>query len=71
MSKWIYHGTRIAGGKMIYSPIAIETCLLIREFYHLPYRQTQGLVESSFKLMQLDLDAPDYSTLAYIRGKKE
>lgn len=63
IENWHYKGRQKHGGKIIYSDIVIELCLLIREFYQLPYRQTQGFVNSALNLMKLDLQVPDYTTL--------
>jgi hypothetical protein len=59
LSDWYYKGPRLAGGKQIYSDHVIELCLLMKEFYSLAYRQTQGFVESIFKLMDYQLSVPE------------
>jgi hypothetical protein len=64
ISNWEYRGKRVSGGKLLYSDLAIELCLLMKEFYKLPYRQTQGFVESVFQSMNLSLSIPDYSTIS-------
>lgn len=64
IGKWEYAGKRAAGGKLLYSNHVIELCLMLREFYQLAYRQTEGFVESIFKAMGLDLPIPDYTTIA-------
>lgn len=51
------------GRPQLYSDAAIECALLIREVYHLPLRQTQGLISSLFLLLEIDLPVPHYSTL--------
>ena len=56
------HGRR--GRPRIYTDVAILCVLLIKEVYHLPLRATQGLVSSLIRLLELDLPAPDYSTLS-------
>jgi hypothetical protein len=38
--------------------------LVLRELFQLPYRQTEGLGKSLVALMQIDLDIPDYTSLA-------
>ena len=48
---------------MKYADAAIHCCLLLREVFHLPLRQTQGLARSVFHLLNLDLPAPHYSLL--------
>ncbi|MDQ3819349.1 MAG: IS5 family transposase [Acidobacteriota bacterium] len=52
------------GRRRIYTDAAILSALLLREVYHLPLRSTQGLVSSVFRLMQMKLPAPHYSTLS-------
>jgi DDE family transposase len=52
------------GRRLKYADGAILCCLLVREVFHLPLRQTQGLVRSIAELMQIDLPAPHYSLLS-------
>ena len=47
-----------------YSDMAIECCLMLRQVYHLPLRQTEGFLCSIIKLMDLEIKAPDYSCLS-------
>ena len=61
---WNYEGKRKRGGKKIYSELAIQTCLVIRKVYHLPLRQTQGMMESLVRIMRVPFTIPDYSTLS-------
>ena len=56
------------GGQPRYSDLAITMCLTLGMVYKLPLRQTQGLMRSISKLMQLDVPVPDFSTLSR-RGK--
>jgi len=37
---------------------------MLRQVYHLPLRQTEGFVRSLLRLMQVDLNTPDYSCLS-------
>ena len=62
LSGWRAGGPRKPGGKLIYSDLAIELCLTCRVVFGLPLRQTQGFVRSLFKLMDLGLPVPDFST---------
>lgn len=64
ISNWHYGGKRAPGGKIIYSSFAIELCLLMKEFYDLPYRQTEGFVDSVFESMDLRLVVPNYTTIS-------
>jgi hypothetical protein len=38
-----------------YSPLAILTALTLRAVFHLPFRQTEGLIGSVLRLLGLDL----------------
>ena len=46
-----------------YSAIAIETSLSLRAIFRLPLRATEGLVLSLIRMLNLPLQAPDYTTL--------
>lgn len=52
------------GHPFVYSDTAVECLLVLRELFQLPYRQTEGLGKSLVDLMQIDLDIPDYTSLA-------
>jgi len=52
------------GKPKFFSNIAIETALTIREVFHLPLRQTEGLLASILERMGALVKAPDYSTLS-------
>jgi hypothetical protein len=52
------------GGQASYSDLAIETGLMLRLAFHLPLRQTEGLMTSIFELLAVPLGAPDHSTLS-------
>ena len=54
----------LSAGQPKYSYLAIESALTLGLVYHLPLRQTEGFVASIFKLMGLDLDVPDHTTLS-------
>lgn len=51
------------GKTQTYSEKAIEICLMLRAVFRLPLRQTEGFVNSLLEMAELDLKAPDYSTL--------
>jgi hypothetical protein len=68
---WHYSGKHKKGGKLLYSKHVIELCLLMREFYHLPYRQTEGFVDSVIKALHPDLSIPDYTTISRRAAKIE
>ena len=52
------------GRPYVYSDTAIESLLVLRELFRLPYRQTEGLGRSLTELMQLEVAIPDYTSLA-------
>jgi hypothetical protein len=52
------------GHPFVYSDTAVECMLVLRELFQLPYRQTEGLGKSLVELMQIELDIPDYTSLA-------
>jgi Transposase DDE domain len=51
------------GRRRTYADVAILCALTLREVYHLPLRATEGLVSSVLGLLEVELPAPDYSTL--------
>ena len=64
LSTWTPPPTRRPGGQQRYSNLAILTALTLRMLFHLPLRQTEGFVASLLRLMGLDLNAPDHTTLS-------
>lgn len=52
------------GGQCKYSDLAIETALTLRLVFHLPLRQTEGFLRAIFRLMGVELSAPDHTTLS-------
>jgi len=64
IKSWKYSGTRIRGGKIIYSDTAIKTCLIIRIVYGLKLRQTEGFMNSLVCLLNIECPIPDYSRLS-------
>lgn len=64
VDSWNYRGPRRPGGVLRYSDAVIEACLLIREYFGLGLRQTQGFVQSLCDALGLDCTAPDYTTLS-------
>ena len=51
-------------GQPRYSDLAIVTALTLRSVFHVALRQTEGFVASLIRLMALDLDTPDHTTLS-------
>ena len=52
------------GASNDYSDIAIATFITVKAVYHQVGRQTQGLLESLFTLMVIDLPVPDHSAVS-------
>jgi transposase len=52
------------GGQALDSDLAIEAGLMLRLAFHLPLRQTEGLMASLFELLGVALIVPDHSTLS-------
>ena len=64
LSTWTPPPTRCRGGQWRYSNVAILAALTLRMLFHLPLRQTEGFVASLLRLIGLDLNAPDHTTLS-------
>ena len=57
----VYDGT---GTPQRFTDFSIITCHEIRQVYRLPLRQTQGFINSLFRLMNIPLVCPHYSCLS-------
>ena len=64
IAAWTPRRSGQRGGQRRYSDLAIETALTLRLLYHLPLRQAEGFLHALFRMMRLDLSAPDYTTLS-------
>ena len=64
MAGWRAAPRSTRGGQANYSDLAIETGLMLRLAFHLPLRQTEGLMTSIFELLEVALSVPDHSTLS-------
>lgn len=63
--QWSHENAEKKNGRpFTYSDTAIETLLVLRELFRLPYRQTEGLARSLAKLMNADVPIPDFTLLA-------
>lgn len=58
------HDTRKVGRPYVFREVAITCLLTLRELFHLPYRQTEGLARSLAQRMDVELSIPDYTSLA-------
>jgi hypothetical protein len=64
IKKWHAVGRKKGRGRpRRYAEIAIQCMLTLKSVFDLPLRATQGLVESLIELLDLRIDAADYSTL--------
>src|SRR5258708_35382467 len=52
------------GGQPRYSALAITTALTLRAVFRLALRQTEGLLASLLRLLGLDLEAPNHSSIS-------
>lgn len=52
------------GKQGLYSDLAIQTCLVFKTLFRLPYRATEGLMKSLMRLNGLELPIPDHSHLS-------
>ena len=72
LAQWYATGSELGRGRPhVYSDMAIECCLTLRQVYCLPLRQTQGFVCSLIDIMELTIEAPDYTTLSKRSGSLE
>ncbi|TSD82583.1 IS5 family transposase [Mycobacterium sp. KBS0706] len=58
-----------APGRRTYSDAAIEAALTVRAVYRLALRQTEGLVGSIFRMLEIAIPVPDHTTLSR-RGRR-
>ena len=52
------------GRQRVYTDAAVQSCLTMKVLFGLALRQTTGCVESLLRLVGLDWDVPDFSTLS-------
>lgn len=64
LESWGHDNKVIRPGRpFVYSDLAIETLLTLRELFRLPYRQTEGLGRALVKLMGVDVAIPHHTSL--------
>ena len=61
---WRAKRRKIRGSQPTYSDLAITVCLTFRMVYKPPLRQTEAFVCSLFRLMGVDILAPDFPTFS-------
>ncbi len=69
LKKWAAKSSGKPGVQPVYSDLAIQTTLQFGKVFHQKLRQAEGLVENIFKLMNIKLSVPDYSTLSRRGGQ--
>ena len=62
-NQWYYQGESQRGAQYQYSDSCIEMACIVREIYHLGYRQTQGFVESLVAFRGWKVKVPHYSVI--------
>ena len=61
---WTAPKNGLRGGQRRYWDLAILNALTLRLLFRLPLRQTEGFIDSLLSWMDLDLKAPDHTTLS-------
>jgi hypothetical protein len=61
---WAVEPTGKRGRQPVYSDAAVQTCLTMKVLFGMALRQTTGFVESLLRLVGLDWEVPDFSTLS-------
>lgn len=69
LDNWRAKPTRKQGSQPVYTDLAIKLTLQFGKVFGQKLRQTEGLVNSLFSLMKIDLKVPDYSTLSRRGGQ--
>lgn len=65
VQQWAHENAEPKVGRpFVYSDVAIECLLTLRELFRLPYRQTEGLGRSLVEMMHVELAIPDFTSLA-------
>lgn len=64
LDAWEHDNAEVRRGHpFLYSDRAIETLLILRELFRLPYRQTEGLGRALAKLMGVEIAIPHHTSL--------
>jgi hypothetical protein len=64
LAGWKAQPRTTPGGQRHYSDLAIETALTLRAIFRLALRQSEGLIGSIMRLLDIDLPVPDHTTLS-------
>lgn len=72
IDQWEHDNAEVRAGRpFVYSDLAIETLLTLRELFRLPYRQTEGFGRALVKLMDVDVAIPHHTSLQKRAAKLE
>jgi hypothetical protein len=61
-TNWHPDKTGASSRPQLYSDIALETTVFIRQVFPLPLRQTEGFMKSIARIMKADIIIPDFSS---------
>jgi hypothetical protein len=64
LAGWKAQPRTTPGGQPHYSNLAIETALTLRAVFRLALRQSEGLIGSIMRMLEIDLPVPDHTTLS-------
>ena len=64
LAGWKAQPRTTPGGQPHYSDLAIETGLTLRAVFRLALRQSEGLIGSIMRMLEIDLPVPDHTTLS-------
>ncbi len=64
LAGWKAQPRTTPGGQRHYSDLAIETALALRAVFRLALRQSEGLIGSIMRMLNIDLPVPDHTTLS-------
>ena len=64
LAGWKAQPRTTPGGQRHYSDLAIETALTLRAIFRLALRQSEGLIGSIMRMLDIDLPVPDHTTLS-------
>ena len=68
LAGWKAQPRTTPGGRRHYSDLAIETALTLRAIFRLALRQSEGLIGSIMRMLNIDLPVPDNTTLSRQRS---
>jgi hypothetical protein len=64
LAGWKAQPRTTRGGQPHYSDLAIETALTLRAVFRLALRQSEGLIGSIMRMLEIDLPVPEHTTLS-------